>query len=84
MRVLVIAVNWQISVAVRRTSPSAISLNRRSSRPPRWAGRRTARAAVDQPLAVRGVQRPRGLPEQEHGGPSSATPFHHGAAAAPC
>ena len=29
----VIEVNWQISAAARKTSPSAISLNRRSSRP---------------------------------------------------
>src|SRR6476646_8208923 len=33
MCVLVTEVNWQISAAVRNTSPSAISLKRRSSRP---------------------------------------------------
>jgi Asparaginase, N-terminal len=33
MCVLVTAVNWQISAALRKTSPSAISLKRRSSRP---------------------------------------------------
>ena len=33
MCVFVIEVNWQISAAVRKTSPSAISLKRRSSRP---------------------------------------------------
>src|SRR5947207_13108019 len=33
MWVLVTEVNWQISAAVRKTSPSAISLKRRSSRP---------------------------------------------------
>src|SRR5215472_9490873 len=31
--VFVIEVNWQMSAAVRKTSPSAISLKRRSSRP---------------------------------------------------
>src|SRR5207344_3087098 len=31
--VFVIEVNWQIRAALRKTSPSAISLNRRSSRP---------------------------------------------------
>src|SRR5437588_42621 len=33
MCVFVIEVNWQISAAERKTSPSAISLKRRSSRP---------------------------------------------------
>src|SRR5580693_7580956 len=33
MCVFVIEVNWQIRAAVRKTSPSAISLKRRSSRP---------------------------------------------------
>ena len=46
MCVFVIDVNWQISAAVRKTSPSAISLKRRSSRPLAANRNMTSAAAV--------------------------------------
>jgi hypothetical protein len=46
MCVLVTEVNWQISAAARKTSPSAISLKRRSSRPLAAKANVTAAATV--------------------------------------
>src|SRR6266487_2911199 len=62
MCVFVIDVNWQISAAVRKTSPSAISLKRRSSRP-LAANRNMTSAATVRMRARTSMRLPGSAPE---------------------
>src|SRR5215831_930234 len=62
MWVCVIWVNWQISAAVSRTSPTAISLKRRSSRPLAAKPNMTS-AATDRMRARASMRLPGSAPE---------------------
>jgi L-asparaginase len=63
MCVLVTEVNWQISAALRKTSPSAISLKRRSSRP-LAANTNMIMAAAVRARARTSMSAPRGQPQR--------------------